>query len=48
MKQYADDLAVVAIEPIPANNGLLIQDPAFLQGVRDLCDRTGCCCCLTK
>lgn len=41
MKQYADDLAVVAIEPIPANNGLLIQDPAFLQGVRDLCDRYG-------
>ena len=41
MKQYADDLAVVAIEPIPANNGLLIQDPGFLQGVRDLCDKYG-------
>lgn len=41
MKAHADDLAVVAIEPIPANNGLLIQDPAFLQGVRDLCDRYG-------
>ena len=41
MKKYADDLAVVAIEPIPANNGLLIQDPGFLQGVRDLCDKYG-------
>ena len=37
----AHDLAVVAIEPIPANNGLLIQDPSFLQGVRDLCDKYG-------
>lgn len=41
MKQYAHELAVVAIEPIPANNGLLIQDPAFLQGVRDLCNQYG-------
>jgi glutamate-1-semialdehyde 2,1-aminomutase len=41
MKQHADDLAVVAIEPIPANNGLLIQDASFLQGVRDLCDKYG-------
>ena len=32
---------MVAIEPIPANNGLLIQDPSFLQGVRDLCDKYG-------
>jgi len=41
MKEHGDDLAVVAIEPIPANNGLLIQDPSFLQGVRDLCDKYG-------
>jgi len=41
MKTHADDLAVVVIEPIPANNGLLIQDASFLQGVRDLCDRYG-------
>ena len=41
MKEHANDLAVVAIEPIPANNGLLIQDPSFLQGVRDLCDKYG-------
>ena len=27
--------------PSPANNGLLIQDPSFLQGVRDLCDKYG-------
>ena len=26
---YKDQIAVVAIEPIPANNGLLIQDPEF-------------------
>ena len=38
---YKDQIAVVAIEPIPANNGLLIQDPEFLREVRRICTREG-------
>ncbi len=34
---YADDLACAIIEPIPANNGLLLQETAFLQELRSLC-----------
>ena len=49
MKQYADDLAVVAIEPIPANNGLLIQDPGLLaRGAGPCATSTGCCSCLMR
>lgn len=33
------DVAAIIIEPIPANNGLLIQDKKYLQGLRDLCDK---------
>ncbi len=29
------------IEPVPANNGLLLQRPEFLQALRALCDRYG-------
>lgn len=36
VEKYADDLACIIIEPIPANNGLLIQGKEFLQYVRDL------------
>ena len=35
------ELAAAIIEPIPANNGLLVQDPAFLQRLRELCTRNG-------
>jgi len=35
LKQYASELACVIIEPIPANNGLLLQSPYFLQFVRE-------------
>ncbi len=38
---YKDEIAVIAIEPIPANNGLLIQDESFLRGLRTICDREG-------
>lgn len=34
---YKNQIAVVAIEPIPANNGLLIQDRDFLVGLREIC-----------
>lgn len=35
------DIAGVFIEPLPANNGLLVQDKEFLQGLRDLCTKYG-------
>lgn len=34
---YSGDIACVIIEPIPANNGLLLQDNSFLNGLRALC-----------
>lgn len=36
---HKDDIAAVFIEPLPANNGLLIQDESLLQGLRDLCTK---------
>lgn len=39
--EFKDEIAVMAIEPIPANNGLLIQDESFLHGLRSICDREG-------
>lgn len=35
-KQYSEDIACVIIEPIPANNGLLLQDKSFLQKLRSI------------
>jgi len=34
-------IAAVIIEPVPANNGLLVQQPEFLQALRALCDKHG-------
>jgi len=36
-----DQIAAVIIEPVPANNGLLLQRREFLQSLRDYCDRDG-------
>ncbi len=41
IEKYGDDIACIAIEPIPANNGLLLQDKNFLQFLRKRCDETG-------
>jgi len=32
-----NDIAAVIIEPIPANNGLILQDKSYLEGLRRLC-----------
>ena len=40
-RQEGDRIAAVIIEPVPANNGLLLQRPDFLQALRALCDRHG-------
>ncbi len=36
-EQFKNQIACVIIEPIPANNGLLIQDKTYLQFLRDIC-----------
>ena len=41
IETYGDDIACIAIEPIPANNGLLLQDKEFLLFLREICDKTG-------
>jgi glutamate-1-semialdehyde 2,1-aminomutase len=38
MRERGDEIAVIAIEPVPANNGLLLQRPEFLRLLRELCD----------
>ena len=43
-KLFAEDggrIAAVIIEPVPANNGLLLQRPEFLHSLRELCSRYG-------
>ncbi len=35
---HSADIAAIIIEPVPANNGLLLQDQNFLIWVRKLCD----------
>jgi glutamate-1-semialdehyde 2,1-aminomutase len=36
-EEFRDQIAVVIIEPIPANNGLLLQGKEYLQFLRDIC-----------
>lgn len=36
IQKHKDDLAAVIVEPIPANNGLLVQDAEYLQLMRDV------------
>ncbi|MFT5858231.1 MAG: glutamate-1-semialdehyde 2,1-aminomutase [Flavobacteriaceae bacterium] len=38
---YHADLACAIIEPIPANNGLLLQETNFLEELRELCTQYG-------
>lgn len=37
ISQYKDEIACAIIEPIPANNGLLLQELTFLKELRKLC-----------
>ena len=39
--EFKDQIAVVIIEPIPANNGLLLQEKEYLQFLRDICTVNG-------
>lgn len=39
LAKYAKDIACVIIEPIPANNGLLLQDKSYLEHLRKACTK---------
>jgi len=41
LQQYAHDIACIIVEPIPANNGLLLQDRSFLMCLRLKCYKYG-------
>ncbi len=36
--EFKDQIACIIIEPVPANNGLLLQEKGFLQFLREICD----------
>jgi glutamate-1-semialdehyde 2,1-aminomutase len=38
-EDHKDQVAALIVEPLPANNGLLEQDQAYLKGLRALCDK---------
>ncbi|MDN5289168.1 MAG: hemL [Mucilaginibacter sp.] len=40
-EEFKDQIAAVIIEPIPANNGLLLQEKEYLQFLRDICTQNG-------
>ena len=41
LQQQAGDVACIIVEPVPANNGLLLQDPSFLECLRLKCYKYG-------
>ena len=41
VSDFRGQIAVIAIEPIPANNGLLLQEGDFLRYLREVCTREG-------
>ena len=41
MRAEGERVAAIIIEPMPANNGLLLQRPEFLLALRETCDRHG-------
>jgi glutamate-1-semialdehyde 2,1-aminomutase len=38
-EDHKEEIAAIFIEPLPANNGLLVQEDLFLKGLRELCDK---------
>jgi glutamate-1-semialdehyde 2,1-aminomutase len=39
--ERGEDIAVVVVEPVAANMGVVPPEPGFLEGLRDLCDASG-------
>lgn len=42
LREHGDDVACIIAEPVPANNGLLLQQQSFLQCLRLKCYKYGC------
>ena len=40
-EQYPDDVACLIVEPIPGNMNLMVPQPGFLEGLRELCTQYG-------
>src|ERR1700722_309515 len=40
-EEFKDQIATVIIEPVPANNGLLLEEKEYLQFLRDICTKNG-------
>ncbi|WP_428328372.1 glutamate-1-semialdehyde 2,1-aminomutase [Mucilaginibacter sp.] len=40
-EDFKDQIAAIIIEPVPANNGLLLQEKDFLQFLREICTQNG-------
>jgi len=40
-EHFPDEIAVVALEPVVGNMGLVLPEPGFLQGLRELCTQYG-------
>jgi taurine--2-oxoglutarate transaminase len=41
LHEGAGNAAALIIEPVSGSSGLVVQDPAYLQGLREICDRHG-------
>jgi glutamate-1-semialdehyde 2,1-aminomutase len=41
MTRWGDEIACVIVEPVAGNMGLVLPEPGFLPGLRELCDRAG-------
>jgi taurine--2-oxoglutarate transaminase len=41
MVEGANNIAAIVLESVVGTNGILVPPPGYLQGVRDICDRTG-------
>ena len=40
-EEFNEQIAAIIIEPVPANNGLLLQEKEYLQFLRDICTENG-------
>ncbi|MFB9843338.1 glutamate-1-semialdehyde 2,1-aminomutase [Mucilaginibacter ginsenosidivorans] len=40
-EEFKDQIAAIIIEPVPANNGLLLQTKEYLQYLREICTKNG-------
>ena len=41
MGRYPEQVAAIIVEPVAANMGVVLPEPGFLEGLRELCDKTG-------